>query len=394
MVGFLTNPGDHPKAVSGDGSFSADFKTGVFSADIYPEEDDLITTGSLSGGIELLAGGHLASSGGGFSGTASFQDGNVTVAGPLDGRFYGPSAQNVGASFSLDSASGAAMSGSMIGFQGTTPIAANLSLTDIVTPQLFYTTSAILSIYGNSAGGYTGAENPFLHGQLDMAANGDFTFGPGSTDLETATYSQADQVASSRPNFTSYEKTVNGLPIQVSVYKSGAANSELALTYTTFGIWRQDSGTSTQPKIDEAFFNYGIVTPDGFLSRRTGSATYRGVVYGDAVDVPQSAKYSISGSSEFDVDFGAKTFSGNLSLNGLRQDGVSKTFGTFDFLSPRLANSSTVDLSQGGVGVGQLLTLFYGPNAEEISGDFAVFLSDGSPESGTFISGATAAKRQ
>ena len=391
MVGYFSAPGGDVKSLVGPGVFEADFLSGQFKADIYPQVTDLTTsTGYSGGGVQLIAVGSLSASDGSFAGTAAFQDSiNGYYVGPISGRLYGPSAQEVGAEFTGDNPNGGALTGALFGAQSGHAPDENLTLTNIYAQQLFSAIGVELSTNANVSGGFNTASTYMMNGQLTVQPGGvPFSYSPGLSNLQYATYTAADVTSPDRANFTTYQTTVSGVPLQFDLYNVGAGNSELALTYMELGVWRQGTGIPPANDEDLVYSVYGIATPAGQLSRLTGTAQYSGVVYGDAVDSAQAIRYDVAGSSSFSVNFSAQTLAGGLTLNGTAIGGASRNFGSFNFSGPVGLNGNTYALSQGGAGVGQMESLFYGPAAQEVGGPFAIQLNDG-----TVIAGATAAKR-
>jgi hypothetical protein len=391
--GLVTAKGMAPSTLQGLGTFGVDFGSGLFSADAYLTQYDLVNGGSLEGGsIHLLAGGHLASGSNAFAGNMSFEDTFGLMAGTINGHFYGPNAQEVGATFAGDDATGDTVVGGFTGQQGGT-VATNLSLTNIVTSQLFYSFGAQLEAVAGTGGAIAGANSYQMIGQLTAHPDGSFDFSPGLSNLTYATFTPADKVSDGLPNFTTYQKAVGDQTLRVATYNPGAGNSELALTYASFGIWQQSDTNAPIANSEQVYFAYGITTPYGALTRRTGTGHYEGVAYGGAVDASLAARYALSGTSVFDVDFGAQDYTGSLALHGRQEgSGTARDFGSFSFAGNVGANGSTAPVSQNGNQVGNLVSNFFGPDGEEIAGTFTMVT--GNSDKPTTISGVTAAKRR
>ncbi len=379
--GFVSKPGQEPLSFQGQGTFSVDFAAGVFSAQTYNTEMGLVTGhGIVGGGIDLIAAGHLTS-GNGFSGNALYEGQYGSAGGTLNGRFYGPTAQELGASFNGQGTDGFAVAGSFTGQRDTSATVANLTLTNLTQPQLFYTQFG----YG-------------LVGQLNQQNAETFTYSPPTSDLNGGQFTLADKVASSKANFTTYRKTFTGSfesqDVTLELYKPGAQNSELALTYASFGHWATKTrfGVGTAP-VDQ-YFAYGLSTPARLLSGKTGTGHYAGVVYGTAAAT--AARYDVKGSSQFDVDFSKQSYSGALAMTGTPTNGgTAVDFGSFDFAG-KLGYSATItaNITRSGVAVGQISPQFYGPDGEEIAGPFSLQSPANSAAGYATITGVAAAKRQ
>lgn len=366
VFGLVTMPGEEPRSFQGSGKFSVDFAQGVFTTQAYTEERSLTSEGGSSGGgIELRAGGSLSSSQGLFYGNAVYGSSYGQSSGSIEGRFYGPGAEELGATFNTSNDRGMAAAGSIIGLHDDSQKPDNQTLTAMMSEQLFY-----------SRGGS-------VVGSLRWLNSETFDFGPPSSDMVGGRFTINEKVASKDSNFTAYAKSGdNGYgPQQVTLelYKAGPANTELEMTYASFGHWTGVRAAATQ----EYYFNYGFATGNNLLAARTGTARYEGVVYGTGVNSNATARYDVRGTSHFDVDFGAQTFGGALAVAGTeRTSGTRADFGKFDVAGKLFAYSSSLEgtISRGGAGLGSLWAQFYGPDAQEMAGTFYFNAPAGSGE--------------
>lgn len=356
VFGLVTAPGEEPASFDGTGKLSLDFAQGLFSAQAYTTELGLVKNGSVSGGgIELRAAGALSATTGVFSGNAVYGSYLGQSSGTIDGRLYGPGAQEVGATFHTTGAGGLAAVGSLIGSRDPSQSVDNMTLTALRAEQRFYTISQ------GSVGSLT-ILNPET-----------FDFSGYSSDMVGGRFTTNEKVTSTDPNFTAYEKTGNNgygdQKVRLELYKPGSANSELALTYASFGHWT-GSGAGI---VQENYFTYGFVTGDNLLSARTGKARYEGVAYGSGTNSDASARYNVKGTSSFDVDFSALSFGGALSLVGTeRTTGARADFGAFTLGGNLFLHQSTLlgDVSRAGTQVGNVWAQFFGPNGQELAGTF------------------------
>ncbi len=399
VFGLASTPGFEPRVFQGSGTFFADLMTGVFSAQAYTTETGLLSgSGIVGGGIEVNAAGRFSSSDGQFAGNALYGGTNGRIAGTIAGRFYGPAAQELGASFGGGDANGASFNGAFTGQRDAAARLANQTLTNMVTSQLFYTQEANLTV--------TSFENdvsaPYVRStmmisQLNRQNAETFTYSPGRSDLAGGAFTLTAQVASADPNFTAYQKSFNGQEVFLDLYKPGSANTELALTYASFGGWRgsQRGGVVTQS--DRVYFAHGLMTQAGLLNAKTGTARYAGVAYGAAANEASRAQYDVTGTSSFNVDFGAQSMTGALALRGKSTNGAADVdFGTFDFATRigGFTGESVAVFTAPGVEYGRLSTRFHGPDGEEIAGPFSLNVPLGRPGERTYIVGVAAAKRQ
>jgi hypothetical protein len=374
----------------------------VFSTQTSVTRTGLISgQGIVGGGLDLTGGGTLSASTGGFAGDVVYRSGSTQVGGQLTGRFYGPNAQEIGASFAGAASDGTAFNGSLTGQRDGTLGAANISFAQLVTPQLFYADATTLTVRTPRNGGTpTISDYPGLLGdsvsrsQLNDKTSGNVSFGPPTSNLAGGDYTVTSIVAGDG-NFTTYSRTIAGQPTRLELYKTGGANKELALTYASFGRYSTSVDSDPiQSEVDRVFFVYGFNTPSGLFANRTGTASYAGVAYGAGAD-PSGALIDVTGTTRMTVDFGSQSLSGNLALVG-RGDAASIDYGAFGFSGKLFAYQSqgTANIARTGASpIGSMLVNFYGPAAEEAAGIFRLRVPDGAGAN-TLINGAMVAKKQ
>jgi hypothetical protein len=386
VIGVANTPGGIPRRIEGAGEFEADFVTGYFNLDATSVLYELFpaTPGSLSGitGFQLAYTGRLAADGS-FSAPRS-------AAGELNGRFYGPGAEEVGGTFSS-----AGVSGAFAGPRSSTTPLSNFSLNNIVVIEGMSARSAVLATRPDGVGGTIIGQSR-SNVSVGLFPGGNIQLGPtssGSPPPPDGVFTAAQIVADpSRPNFNVYGGTRDGVPGQLAVYKIGASNSELSLSYASFGSWRTTSGTPYSD-VDE-YFDFGVKTRLSTSNKLMGSAHYSGVAYGAAFDSATQARYNVSGLAEFDVVLDTQSqFNGNLTLSGSPPGSATpRDFGSFAITGIRDI-SGRVPATQGGVAVGNVSPSFYGPLAEEIGGAFQFQVTNPVGGGSTYLSGAMAAKR-
>lgn len=374
MFGLVTMPGEEPMSFQGSGKLSVDFAQGIFTTQTYATEHGLVTDKGVSGGgIELRAGGSLSSNGGTFTGNAVYGSSYGQASGTIAGRLYGPNGEELGATIQTSNASGMAAVGSLVGSRDASLTPDGQTLTALTSGQHFYARS------GSSGGG-----------SITWLNSETFDYGGYSSDMVGGRFTINDKVVSRDTNFTAYAKTGdNGYgPQQVllELYKPGSANTELALTYASFGHWAGTRAGSTQ----DFYFTYGFATGANFLAARTGKARYEGLAYGTGTSA--SARYDVKGTSSFDVDFGAQTFGGALALSGTdRASGGRADFGSFEMAGTLAARDSSLEgaISRGGTSVGSVNAQFFGADAQEVAGTFYV-----NAPAGVGIQGAIVTRRR
>jgi hypothetical protein len=396
IFGLLTTPGIEIRTIQGRGRFDVDFATSQFSTFSNVDEFDFITGGGRVGSLRFQAAGQLGSAGS-FTGNFSY-NGSANVAGTLAGRFYGPEAEEIGATFDARDET-TVLTGAMTGQRSADAPQANFTLLNVSQEQQ-------LPAYAASLFTQTRQGTP---GFVDIKTSSDGALatitpsGPGPIGAQAESYSPAagDLVSEGPSNFITYQSQANGQPLEVQFYKPGNANTELALTYTSFATWsgkKQDvapDGTVITNELTHHII-YGFETPRDLLAARTGSATYQGVVYGHGGSLAGDA-YSVGGTSRFDVDFSASRYSGTLELTGTHANGAGVNFGKFGFGNTmnygqmRLAsfdNGANADPFHG------IQPYFFGPDGQEIGATFRLATGAANDPGTVQISGITVAKRQ
>lgn len=414
LLGYLSVPGEEVRSFTGNGALVIDFAGGQFYSHSYVSEDNLVTPGGGFGGSLVFETAGLLGSDAHFSGAFSYRNSDHVIVGPLGGHFFGPSAQELGAGFAGSNADGAAVAGAFAGVlqSGETPV--SLRLDNIVA------TVELPEFYASHSGLFDSSLDPEYRGAV--AANhtiggtyenvvyvptGKVTLHPdGRIDITlhnsggyTATLTAADQVASSDPNFDAYIVDPTDGPeglARIELYKPGAANSEVQLTYASFGVWRQTTENSPDTsQFNHDYFIYGFETPKYLIMARTGTASYHGVVHGMTTS-EQGEFLDVGGTSVFNLNFGNQSYSGQLDL---LLTSSSAALGTWTF--SELLNSGQFQIARlykegvsgpSNLPYNSILPRFYGPKGEEIAATFTI--TDGWPAvvGSRPISGVTVAK--
>jgi hypothetical protein len=400
VFGLESIVGEEPHIFQGLGRFDVDFAAGQFSTTTILTNTGLITgQGVVGGGIELTGGGYLASNNGSFSGNVVFGSLNQRLSGSLVGRFFGPAADEIGATFAGSAPSGSAFSGAMTGRRETTYSPVNISFANLVAQQLFYGDSTMLSVAFPKPGtaatvqvtDYPGGLGTSVsNAQITGQAGGTVIFGTPTSGAPSGTFTPA-MIVASNPNFVAYEQTIAGQPTRVEFYKTGSANTQLALTYTSFATYQTTSSDAFRTYEDRVFAAYGFRTPFGALTNRTGSASYSGVAYGASASKTGIIS-DLIGTQQFVLDFGSQNLSGTLALQA--KSGLLD-YGVFNFNGQLFTRTSAAvaDISRSpGSLIGVMLINFFGPSGEEAGGPFRLVVPDG-VGAGHLINGVTAAKR-
>jgi hypothetical protein len=271
VFGLASTPGAEPDVFQGRGRFDVDFVNGLFSTSTYVTRTGLISgKGEVGGGLDLTGGGRLSVSTGAFGGDIVYSSGSQQIAGRLTGRFFGPNADELGASFSGSTSDGSAFNGALTAQRDTTLTATNISFARMVTPQLFYADTTTLTVRTPRNGGtpaisdYPGdLGRSVSRSTLEDKTSGNVRYGGPYSSIPGGDYT-VTSIVSGDDNFTSYARTIADQPTRLDLYKTGAANRELALTYTSFG--RYATTNESDPFASEA------VAPSSSTASRRSAA--------------------------------------------------------------------------------------------------------------------------
>lgn len=385
VFGLLTVPGNEIRTIQGLGDFEVDFAAGAFKTRGYMNENTVVTDDGATGALTFLAGGQL-DSGNGFSGLFSYSGHFPGVLhGTLTGAFFGPNADEIGATFNA-TGEGMALTGALTGQRfpvgSTSDGIRNISLTNLLADERLYSqVGGSVSAVGDPAGsGFRQVTSTRAEGSIELTPGGLPAIG-----LASSYTPQSQELVAGPANFTTYQTTVGGTPTTISYYKVGSANQEVALTYSSFVTWTwgRPFGFEGTDGMQASYLAYGIETPRDLLSGRTGTATYDGFVYGKGANYG-GAVFDVGGSSRFEVDFSNESYSGWLDLHGTSLTGTLTQFGRFIFNSTLAAGTMLEAPLQGGVnsdGAGYIRPQFYGPTGQEIGAGFQLGMgASGTPE--------------
>lgn len=350
----------NPFIIGGTGILRADFATGALdltgSLNIHENyfmsgRQPVTFTSALNGT------GTLSSTTNSFNGSLSFGGvGNYT--GTFDGKFFGPTAQEVGGVFSAKDNNGSA-AGNFVGRRDDTITDADRTLAGATEPLNLTGYSIRDGIYVNA-----------VAARFDPATgNYRVTFDRGGINENSFTLSETRRdSANSTPSRDAYYFAGDpGLRGFLSVV--GEDNPEIQLSYLTFGrIQRLD-------RSGNAFSNYytvfGLETPSSTLPR-AGNATYSGILIGDGYNANTGYRGTVSGTSSIDADFGMGSLI--MILNMEQDDAAGTAIGTFQY-DGTIANNGffgSIDRMTSGGPTGNMRGGFFGPNADEYGAVFDV----------------------
>lgn len=374
--------GDQAATLGGNGTFTADFAAGKVEMSLTPTARS-ISTGATTALGTLAGSGSIA--GGGSTFASSLAGGGYT--GSAQGMFFGPSAAEMGATFTFASANNAATAvGAMVGKKASGTPAPTPAPTPPPPPTNGMLPPTVSESFANratsmSATVSSAVATPSLWQAAPLAG---MTF---AYDAATQTYSiaggggtsqsfgAADRSAALSTGIANvYEKRGAGITETLTLFNAGAANPTLALTYASYGLYQRtdDAGGGSPVNLNYLAFVYGVQTAAADMPR-TGSASYNAVIDGYFVGGDASQPATLSGSGRFDANFASGTIGVTMSPTAR-----SITSGAVTSL-PTLTGSGTIAAGtatfatslSGGAYQGTLQGMFFGPQAAEIGASFA-----------------------
>lgn len=393
IFGLYTRPGERTRTMEGFGRFDVDFANGAFITSGKISEFDVVGSGGATT-LELDGGGSITSDGR-FSGIISYSG----ASGSLMGGFYGPAAQEMGASFLAVNNVGSVLNGAMTGRRNSQTLpSANITLLNLQVDQVLQ-------------GPYAGQIIPIGTAPSGTPVSGNWSTPVGGVHVTAGKPSSIEMLiggidnltrAASQPraNFDRYVgQSPTVAPVTVDFYRPGANNSELALTYASFATWRwttYDAPGGGAPTINDSTFYvvYGLSPPGSFINALTGTASYQGVVYGVG-STREGARYDLGGRSAFLVDFSAGRYSGSLQVNGVDAAGSNRDFGSYDFASTLNGGGLDYAVLQPHPTWSQAIRpTFYGPQGQEIGANFNLLMGEPGAPGTVYLDGITVAKKQ
>jgi hypothetical protein len=374
LIGVESVPGNIV-AMTGSGKMQVDFVSGA-----------IITHGTM--GTALMPNGafsseaKLSSTANSFAGNFRFYDFGEFV-GQLNGRFYGPNAQEVGSTYYATQADGRIAIGTIIG-RGSAVTATNTSVRTPTVNEFFANDAATMKA------SLTGAPGTNNSGTF---SNRSASITPLLVNYDATTRAYT-LIASDRSQYfdpaSRARGTINeyfGDPNPRTFFYS---NFLPVTQYVKGSRWYTATGQTTSNDLVFTDVTFGVKTPDAALPR-TGKAGYNIALIGSAADAdsPNLTDFGGTGVLTADLATGAITASGAMTY---REDyyiagrAAKTNTGQFNLASTlsSSANSFTGTINFDGIGSysGPLAGRFYGPAAEEVGAAFSATDGIGGSASG------------
>ncbi len=367
--------------IYGTGLLKVDFAERRFTIEGATSNRDLPSPGSTLPGFLRIGrfegNGLVASGSNAMIGTVNLQATNRYTT-SLTGAFFGPGLAEIGATIvGIGSYSAHGLVGSILGrkgdvapeFETMANLMAPLSLTEL-SRQVLYREERP-GVYSQASLDH----QTWSSMSIDPAA-GTFRFGLAHLTPATRLANQAD------PRFTAYQ-TSGATNHEAKVYRAGAGNPELDLSYTSFAIDNVAVAGDGRRWIDASLFGMQTYGPNVPTS---GRGVFEGRVHGGAVGAGASAdRFSVEGSAGLDVDFAKSTFTGSMTpfVTNLRTGEISQ-LGAYTFqngtLSP-MALALNAEIGGPPGASGAMHGSFFGPFAQEVGATFGLI----TPGAGTVL---------
>jgi len=319
-------------------------------------------------------------------------DGAKDYTGNLDARFYGEAGDQIGGTFLLSSVTGGKASGYLIGIADLAANNAATKLADINKTTLLHGIGAEMAYsyyaetdayFDNSASATTANYGVELSSGsptgtvrvTDNSAYANYAI-MGSGDVDNAA-SSAERTVYRSGSVTSGEFSDS---LEVDRYIYDGNGGRIALTYSGFVEYVQATGVSQYGgSYRMGYIAYGQATPNTLMPT-TGTASYSGVAHGSAAihDANnQVGIYDVGGTATLAANFGTGAISGQLALNAASiSDKPDLSLGTTSFsgrIGDVVAGNQTVggfSATANGALRGDVHGMFFGPNANEVGGNF------------------------
>lgn len=335
----------------GSGYITADFSTGKLTSE-GTSRAVRVFDGANQDGFAWSAGGTVSRNSSGFSGR--FTIGGLD--GAWNGSFYGPSGEEIGATFSAKSSDGsAAFAGFLLG--KTEDTASYYTFIPNLTADIQF-------------------ETPRTKVQFRYA-DGSYTYMPNSN--QQIRVAQTDIVAPETDARYTVYRNVNGNDVQqLHLFNPGSGNPDIQLSYTTFGVWERTGGGGgiAGPR----YAVLGVTGPALLDSPRTGTANYAGQVYGTSQSSLNGTQVirDVRGEASFDMNFDTRILTGYMDSRGIDRDtGSTHEYGRFVFIDGAVAGRSFgANLSAQSQTIGNIEGYLYGPDGVELGASFNASVAD------------------
>jgi hypothetical protein len=340
----------------------------------------------------------LSSGTNGITGGFALDDMSHLSNGSINGRFYGPNLEELGATWKwTDSSNGDSFLGTMLGRDRNGVLPSN-PLNALASDESFATEAVQYDyIYKPGSGEYLGDVSDLGARSLGFqyfAFNQTFGFFPsvGTIKLDPTMKSAASDSIFDVYNFKVQPSALGPeRPLEVRMLRPEASNPKIALTYTSFVQWNAGpgvpAGSLAGADVTEGLIAFGRATLRGAMPL-SGSARYDGLIEG-FTSVPKGSgtqsPYLIEGTLSMNYNFETANFAGSMMpLATDRISGKQYDLGAYGFSGLSLPGATTFqgnftrNFAIPGLGSSNqnIFGEFTGPKAEEFFGSWRAGMLD------------------
>ncbi|MET3724138.1 hypothetical protein [Sphingomonas trueperi] len=367
LIGVQASPTELA-SLAGTGQLDVDFTAGKIGISGTGRSVGLVQ--GMNFDFDFLGLAKLTSDTGQFDGTMSLS--MYGVSGTLTGRFYGPEANEVGASFATKHRRNDGVVRTVGTITGRKDMVSTETLASIGTPRTFDVVTATLGYALDSATGTVVSTRPGIGDRTKVA----FDPAAGSYGLYDTSFTAATLVAAeSTDRIKTYRVGTGTDTKSLRIYVPSGSRGELVLNYAGFGMYtNQDKPFPSLDGFGHVWFSYGIATAPSAMPR-AGTASFTGELYGNAQRLGAVGGYEMRGTASLDVNFAR---GGGGSVTGTLAPVFTPTGGGASFDYGKLSFSGSFDKGSSafngnllgapgatrdfeGYGFGQ----FFGPHGEE-----------------------------
>ena len=380
--------GQTPFAIYGQGALTVDFATGMLSGGgAVRNWTTGNTIGTWDGSAQITSGSSDFAGDWGMTG----ENGAPDFAGGWSGGFFGPAAEEVGATFSATASNGSALTGVVYGDRDDALLAAGTPLADITEETIFdysstaYRENVDTGEYYNGRGWKRVVYDPASGTYSLIKHEGEHEFGPDIT------FTGADRVdAESDDSYIVY-RNADG---EMRLLNFDSVNPVIDLTYVTFAqVTQAREKWNGTPLTDRHWTVFGTTTPIDLMPR-SGSASYSGIVRGAGYVQDFSANADIEGTFNLAVNFGAFRTSGDFAFTAIDPGGglADLDLGSVNFEG----NIFNAQFDGAYPEWDQRFFMggwFFGPKAEEVGGNWEFRRDNGADRPGLDLIGIFVGKK-
>jgi len=366
LIGVMGYPNSAPSPLAGRGTLYVDFAKG-----------SIVITGEADGGTTFNGTATIASASNNFSGRFEYYSlGSMT--GQIDGRFFGPGAQEVGAAWHVKNNGGNAAAGIILGRKNPdTPV--NSDFVNIANSQFFENSGVILKATyangsNNSSNKLTQASDFLVHYDAGYKS---YTIVAG----DKAEFFGPDRVPDNAAPGSHWTKGIGTTRSTLQFLNGG--------THVTGARYVFTDGDATSSFVTSNFFIYGFPTANADIVR-SGTSFFKSSIAGSMTDQGYDSLLDIAGPGVIQVNFatGAIDIRGAFDIvyrpiTGPRAVGNGSYTGTAQLASSANSFTGSIELAASDTYRGDLSGRFYGPAGKELGAIFKASDSGGDVAAGT-----------